>query len=95
MDTNRGGHHVKRTTSTGEYVYERTKAAIEHCQEHIEELVLSLALLYREQGKYAEAEPLFKRALAICERALGPDHPHTQTVRRNYDGLLQEMGGNP
>ncbi len=78
----------------GEYVYERTKAAIEHCQEHIEELVLSLALLYQEQGKYAEAEPLFKRALAICERALGPDHPHTQTVRRKYDGLLQEMGGN-
>ena len=78
----------------GEYVYERTKAAIEHCQEHIEELVLSQALLYQEQGKYAEAEPLFKRALAICERALGPDHPHTQTVRRKYDGLLQEMGGN-
>ena len=78
----------------GEYVYERTKAAIEHCQEHIEELVLSQALLYQEQGKYAEAEPLFKRALAICEQALGPDHPHTQTVRHKYDGLLQEMGGN-
>src|SRR5215467_13759258 len=74
----------------GEYVYERTKDVIEHCQEHIEGLVLSLALLYQEQGKYAEAEPLFKRALAICERALGPDHPHTQTVRRNYDWLLQE-----
>jgi tetratricopeptide (TPR) repeat protein len=78
----------------GEYVYERTKAAIEHCQEHIEELVLSQALLYQEKGKYAEAEPLFKRALAICEQALGPDHPHTQTVRHKYDGLLQEMGGN-
>jgi hypothetical protein len=25
----------------GEYVYERTKAVIEHCQEHIEVLVLS------------------------------------------------------
>jgi hypothetical protein len=60
----------------------------------LEELVLSQALLYQEQGKYAEAEPLFKRALAICEQALGPDHPHTQTVRHKYDGLLQEMGGN-
>jgi len=79
----------------GEYVYERTKAVIEHCQEHIEGLLLSLASLYQEQGKYADAEPLFKRALAICERALGPDHPHTQTVRRDYDGLLQEMGENP
>jgi len=78
----------------GEYVYERTRGVIEHCQEHIEGLLLSLASLYQEQGKYAEAEPLFKRALAICERVLGPDHPHTQSVRRNYDGLLQEMGGN-
>jgi len=78
----------------GEYVYERTKAAIEHCQEHIEGLFLSLALLSQEQGKYTEAELLFKQALAICERALGPDHPHTQTVRHTYDGLLQEMRGN-
>ena len=78
----------------GEYVCERTKGVVEHCQEHIEGLALSLALHYQEQGKYTEAEPLFKRALAICERALGPDHPHTQTVRRDYDWLLQEMEGN-
>ena len=34
-----------------------------------------LAGLYRAQGRYAEAEPLFKRALAVSEKALGPDHP--------------------
>ncbi len=27
------------------------------------------------QGKYAEAEPFYKRALAISEKALGPEHP--------------------
>ena len=32
----------------------------------------NLALLYRAQGRYAEAEPLLKRALAISEKALGP-----------------------
>jgi tetratricopeptide (TPR) repeat protein len=78
----------------GHYVYERTKAAIEHCQEHIEELVLRMALLLQEQGKYTEAEPLFKQALTICEGALGSDHPHTQSVRRDYDRLLQEMRRN-
>ena len=35
----------------------------------------SLALLYHAQGKYAEAEPLFRRALPILEKALGPQHP--------------------
>ena len=28
------------------------------------------------KGRYAEAEPLFKRALQIREQTLGPDHPH-------------------
>jgi CHAT domain-containing protein/Tfp pilus assembly protein PilF len=29
-----------------------------------------------EQGRYADAEPLFKRSLAIYEKALGPEHGH-------------------
>ena len=35
----------------------------------------NLAELYDAQGKYAEAEPLYKRALVIVEKALEPDHP--------------------
>ena len=35
----------------------------------------NLALVYEAQGKYAEAEGLFSRALAIKEKALGADHP--------------------
>ena len=35
----------------------------------------NLAALYRAQGRYAEAEPLHQRALAIREKALGPEHP--------------------
>ncbi len=33
----------------------------------------NLALLYDDQGKYAEAEPLYQRSLAIVEKALGAD----------------------
>ncbi len=74
----------------GHYVSARTKAAIEHCHEHSEKLLLRLASLLQEQGKPVEARPFVKRALALCERDLGPEHPHTQSVRRTYEGLLQE-----
>ncbi len=40
----------------------------------------NLAGLYKAQGKYAEAEPLFKRALAIVERSQGSNHPHVAFV---------------
>jgi tetratricopeptide (TPR) repeat protein len=39
-----------------------------------------LAKVYEAQGRYSEAEPLNKRALAIDEKAtLGPDHPDVTT----------------
>jgi tetratricopeptide (TPR) repeat protein len=36
------------------------------------------------RGRYAEAEPLYERALAIAEKVLGPEHPLTKTVSENY-----------
>jgi tetratricopeptide (TPR) repeat protein len=36
----------------------------------------NLAELYRAQGQYAKAEPLYKRSLAIREKALGPEPPY-------------------
>ena len=51
----------------------------------------NLALVYQAQGKYAEAEPLFKRALAIQEKALGPEHPDVATCLQNYADLLRKM----
>ena len=43
-------------------------------------------------GKYTEAEPLYKRVLAIREKALGPDHPHVASVLENMAELYKEMG---
>ncbi len=48
-----------------------------------------LALLYRAQGKYAEAEPLYKRALAIKEKALGPEHPRVAISLNNLAELYR------
>jgi tetratricopeptide (TPR) repeat protein len=50
-----------------------------------------LALLYDDQGRYAEAEPLYQRALAIHEEVLGPAHPQVATVRENYAALREAM----
>ena len=35
----------------------------------------NLAVVFQSQGRTAEAEALYKRTLAIREKALGPDHP--------------------
>ena len=39
----------------------------------------NLAVVYTAQGRYADAEGLYKRALAIKEKALGADHPAVAT----------------
>ncbi len=51
----------------------------------------NLALLYYVHGKYAQAEPLYQRVLAILEKALGPDDPHVATVLENYAALLHKL----
>ena len=52
----------------------------------------NLAGLYVVQGKDAEAEPLYKRALAISEKALGKDHPDVATVLENMSELYEKIG---
>jgi len=52
----------------------------------------NLAELYRLQGKYAEAEPLNKRSLAIREKALGPAHPDVANSLNNLAGLYHQQG---
>ena len=52
----------------------------------------NLALLYMEQGKYVEAEPLYQRSLAIWEKALGPQHPDVATSNNNLAELYRTRG---
>ena len=51
-----------------------------------------MALLYYTQGQYAKAEPLYERALAIREKALGPEHPRVATCLENCALCLRNMG---
>jgi hypothetical protein len=50
----------------------------------------NLAVFYTAVEKYAEAEPLYQRALAIFEAHLGPRHPKVVTCLQNYAQLLHE-----
>jgi tetratricopeptide (TPR) repeat protein len=56
-------------------------------------LLLNKSSYYlNERARYAEAEPLFRRARAIYEKALGPDHPYTATSLNNLAGLYENQG---
>ncbi len=43
-------------------------------------------------GELAEARPYYARALAICEKVLGAEHPDTAASLNNMGTLLQAMG---
>ena len=43
----------------------------------------ALATFYYTQEKYDLAEPLYKRAIAILDSALGESHPNTILFRKN------------
>ncbi len=46
-------------------------------------------MLYYTQDQYAQAEPLYKRALAIVKKALGPHHPDITTDLNNLAALYK------
>lgn len=58
---------------------------------HLAAKLNNLALAYKALGRFAEAEPLYKRALAIAQKALGPEHPHVVTSLRSLAELEAKM----
>ena len=52
----------------------------------------NLAELYRNMGRFAEAEPLHKRSLAIREKQLGRDHPDVAQSLNNLAALFAALG---
>ena len=46
----------------------------------------------QSKGDAAGAETMFRSALALAEKALGPDHPDTAGTLNNLAGLLEEKG---
>ncbi len=84
--TSRGKSRWETNTAAGYEAYEQGdyaeaekawSAALQEAEKfgpedpRLAESLGNLGVAYRDQGKYAEAEPLFKRSLSITEKALG------------------------
>ena len=52
----------------------------------------NLAELYRSQGRYKDAEPLYLQSLEIRKRQLGNDHPDVASSLNNLAGLYRSQG---
>ncbi len=58
------------------------------------QLLNQTGLYLRCRGRFAEAEPLLRSALGVCERVLGPEHPDTVVCLNNLATLLVALGRN-
>ena len=47
----------------------------------------NLAVLFRSQGDFEQAESLYRRALSIFEHTLDVDHPDVLMCRENFEEL--------
>jgi tetratricopeptide (TPR) repeat protein len=47
---------------------------------------------FQGRAAYSIARPMFERALKICEKAFGPEHPGTIRGLNNLAGLLEDQG---
>ncbi|MCH8133033.1 MAG: tetratricopeptide repeat protein, partial [Myxococcales bacterium] len=52
----------------------------------------NLAILYEDQGRYDEAEPLYLKTLEIRKRVLGEEHPSTLSSMNNLAILYWSQG---
>lgn len=55
----------------------------------------SLARLLREQKRFSEAEPLYRRLVSALSAAAGADHPDVATALGNLGGVLRSLGDLP
>ena len=51
-----------------------------------------MALTYKDQGQWAEAEKLQVQLLMICKKKLGSEHPNTLTSMGNLALTYQKEG---
>jgi CHAT domain-containing protein/Tfp pilus assembly protein PilF len=54
--------------------------------------MVNLATLYKDEGRYADAEELDERALAIDEKVLRPEHPTVAVELNNLAAVYQYEG---
>ncbi len=53
---------------------------------------VNLANCLRQQGRYPDAEPLYKQAMVVNDKAFGPLHKELIPVLDNYAKMLRAAG---
>jgi tetratricopeptide (TPR) repeat protein len=89
---------VKQSTTLAEFnlVEPHLKKMIDWCEGNEDDQFAfslnQLAALYHSQGKYNEAEPLYRRSLSIVEKQLGENHPDVANSLNNLAVLYKNQG---
>jgi tetratricopeptide (TPR) repeat protein len=52
----------------------------------------NLAMVLRDQGKYEQAEEIYRQALRLSETVVGKEHPDTLTNMNNQAIVLRNQG---
>ena len=58
----------------------------------VSRLLNEVGFYLKERGRYLDAKPLYERALAIREKAFGPEHLKVATSLENYTLCIRAMG---
>jgi tetratricopeptide (TPR) repeat protein len=75
-------------------VYRRALAETEPNlpSEQLSYVLDEVATFHYDAGRYAGAEPLYRRALEASERVLGPEHSDTLEFAQNRADLMEKIG---
>ena len=76
-------------TPLAERLVELTRGRFGSNREEYSKALHNMAWLYAKQGRHAEAEPIYREALAGLERTLGSDHP---AITNTLEDLASALG---
>jgi tetratricopeptide (TPR) repeat protein len=71
---------------------EQSSSALGPDHPHVGVTLNNLALTYWNWGRYADAEPIYRRAVEVQEKALGKEHPQVATSLNNLGLVYMRLG---
>ena len=93
LDRGEAGDYRKEQNLAIEYCYKAVELYKKlGLEKELADSLNNLAVLYKSQGRYDKAEPLYIQALELTKRILGENHPDTATSLNNLAALYDGQG---